>query len=291
MVPAGGPEGARLRDVLAGAAGHLRAAKRRVRVVDESRGRTPPSHPRRARGDPAPPGPGRPLAGAGARPAGSTYAGGSPRTSPRSPSPAGSAPRWTPWAPSGSACSSAAPSTRRARAGRSSSSPASSPAPSTARHPRGRCSAGRSPSCCVASTTTSGRTVERPVWDRYVRDGVLPWLVTAPPAWLDRARPLDEAAAEWVRRESRRVVEAVDDTGVRVLGNLDPLRRAVAPTRCGHGRGGAADPAAHRCPRGQRRDRRDGAAGLTRPARLRRSAAPGRAGCARARPSPTAPGR
>jgi hypothetical protein len=70
-----------------------------------------------------------------------------------------------------------------------------------------------------------GRSAQ--VWDRYVRDGVLPWLLSAPPAWIDRVSPLDEAAAEWVRRESRRLVEALDDTGVRVLGNLDPLRRAV----------------------------------------------------------------
>ena len=63
-------------------------------------------------------------------------------------------------------------------------------------------------------------------WDRYVRDGVLPWLLSAPPTWLDRVHPLDEATAAWVRRESQRMVEALEGSGIRVIGNVGRLRRS-----------------------------------------------------------------
>ncbi len=62
-------------------------------------------------------------------------------------------------------------------------------------------------------------------WERYVRDGVLPWLLSAPPARLDQGLPLDEEAAGWVRRESGALVEAVTESGVRVLGDLGRLGR------------------------------------------------------------------
>lgn len=68
---------------------------------------------------------------------------------------------------------------------------------------------------------------EQSVWDRYVRDGVVPWLLSQPPTLTGRVHPLDEAAAAWVRAQTQAVLDALQDTGVRVVGNLARFKRGA----------------------------------------------------------------
>jgi hypothetical protein len=68
---------------------------------------------------------------------------------------------------------------------------------------------------------------DEPTWQRYVERGVVPWLLSGPPARLHQGIALDEASAEWVRRESRALLDAFAESGVRVLGDLGPLRHGA----------------------------------------------------------------
>jgi hypothetical protein len=64
-------------------------------------------------------------------------------------------------------------------------------------------------------------------WQRYVVEGVLPWLLSTAPALLHRGIALDARSADWVRRESRALLDALASSGVRVVGDLSALRQGA----------------------------------------------------------------
>jgi hypothetical protein len=68
---------------------------------------------------------------------------------------------------------------------------------------------------------------DEPTWQRYVVDGVVPWLLSTGPAQLHRGIGLDERSADWVRRESRALLDTLASCGVRVVGDLRPVRQGT----------------------------------------------------------------